>query len=92
MVEDYLASTPWNCDPFCVAVDLGTNAQGQREVALVQGYSYDRIVVGADGNPSVPAPEIAPRQPLDRNATVEVREETNRYIYVNGQRVGQPLD
>jgi hypothetical protein len=92
MVEDYLASTPWNCDPFCVAVDLGTNAQGQREVALVQGYGYERIVVGADGQPPVPAPETAPQQPFDRNATVEVREETGRYIYVNGKRVGQPLD
>jgi hypothetical protein len=92
MVEDYLASTPWNCDPFCVAVDLGTNAQGQREVALVQGYGYERIVVGADGQPPVPALETAPQQPFDRNATVEVREETGRYIYVNGKRVGQPLD
>jgi hypothetical protein len=92
MVEDYLQGVPWICTEACIAVDLGINPQGQREVALVQGYSYERVVVGQAPAAPVAAPAVTAGPPFDANATVEVREESNRYIYVHGKRVGGPLD
>lgn len=92
MVEDYLDGAPWTCSESCVAIDLGTNAQGQREVALVQGYSYERIVVGQEPAAPIAAPAVTVDPPFDVDAMVEVREESSRYVYVNGKRVGGPLD
>lgn len=92
LIDTYLASSPWSCSSFCIALDLGTNAQGQREAALIEGSGYNRIIVDGDSELPRPPSDAQPDAPFDRNARVEVRAETNRYIHVNGKRVGQPLD
>lgn len=93
-VLDFLEQDGWACADTCVALDLGTNAAGQREVALVSDYSgYNRIVLGTVDQPvQVDRAVEDDRPPFDENAKAEVREESHRYIYVNGQRVGEPLD
>lgn len=94
LVVSHLEANPWECESYCVALDLGTDAQGRRDVALVQGYNYQRLLL-AEGAPSVPAGPAAIAEELPawgEEATVELREETGRYVYVNGRRVGDPVD
>jgi hypothetical protein len=89
-VREYLAANPWLCGDYCVAVDLGENTKGQREVAIVQRFGFERVVL--DGTSA--SPVAAPAKPveLQRDSQVEIREETARYIYVDGERIGGPVD
>lgn len=94
LVIAHLEANPWDCDSFCVALDIGPDAEGRRQVALVQGYNYQRLSL-AEGAPGVPAGPAALAEELPawgEEAEVELREETGRYVYVNGRRVGDPLD
>jgi hypothetical protein len=94
-VLEYLQSNPWQCSEYCVAVDLGTAAGGAREVALVQGYGYERVLLNGANGQAVPRPplQITPQtRKFGPGSAVEVREETTRYIYVDGRRVGGPVE
>ncbi|MXO72716.1 DUF4153 domain-containing protein [Alteraurantiacibacter buctensis] len=93
-VEALLNAEPWRCSVYCVALDLGAQADGGRQIALVQGYGYEQLTLPADpASPAAPpAPEVAPAAvPLNEQSRVEVREETVRYIYIDGKKLGQPL-
>ena len=88
----YFATAPWTCTVSCVAVDLGMTDGGAREVVLVDGYQYQRLSLDPQGRDTrgVQQAEVLPD--FDANARVELREESRRYVYVNGRRVGEPLD
>ncbi len=88
----HLNTNPWQCSEYCIAVDLGTNDKGLREVALVQGYNYSRVQLGDDGAGTEASEEAHAMPQFNRESTVEVREETGRYVYVNGERVGERLN
>lgn len=90
-VRAYLASNPWMCDPSCVALDLGTDSGGRRDVALVMGYSYSRLKLDGEGA-NLPLGPAAPTEEPEGEPVVELREETTRFVYVNGRRVGDPVD
>lgn len=92
LVRGHLETNPWQCRELCVAIDLGTTPGGQREVALVQDYGYERILLGK--SPAAPAaPQVAREATsLKADSRVELREETTRYIYVDGERMGGPVD
>jgi hypothetical protein len=92
LVLAHLENNPWLCGELCVALDLGTNAAGLREVALVQGYTYQRVELGGDGAPEAEVTDSQVMPEFNAQSTVEVRAETRRYIYVNGERIGQPID
>ncbi|MCL6250957.1 DUF4153 domain-containing protein [Altererythrobacter sp. KTW20L] len=100
-VEAFLDYEPWRCADYCVALDLGELPAGSHRIALVQRYGYETVdlpAVGADGETiaAVPADprEVAAENPgpLSEDSVVEVREEMTRYIYVDGKKVGEPVD
>lgn len=91
LVLDYLRREPWMCADYCVAVDLGLNRQGRRRVALVQGMGFNEVELDSGGQVAAPAAQPAPPA-VTPNSRVELREETTRYLYVDGKRVGQALD
>jgi hypothetical protein len=91
LVLDHLRREPWLCSDYCVAVDLGLNQQGRRRIALVQGMGFNEVELDSGGQ--VAAPAVQPARPaLTPNSRVELRDETTRYIYVDGKRMGQALD
>lgn len=91
LVRTYLASNPWQCNPSCVVLDLGTDSGGRRDVALVQGYTYNRLRLNEAGQ-DLPLGASPPSEAVGEDSVVELREEISRFVYVNGRRVGDPLD
>lgn len=94
-VNALLQAEPWRCSVYCVALDLGPQADGSRQIALVNSYGYEQLNLPADASlPPVPLPAVAPPagQPLTATTRLELREETVRAIYVDGKRLGPPLD
>ena len=92
LVIEYLQTHRSVCEKFCVALDLGPSRNGKRDVALVEEYGYERVSLPAGR--SVP-PASEPRQasrPFGRASQVEIRPVEQRYVFVDGQRVGEPLD
>jgi hypothetical protein len=92
MVVDHLRSNRYLCDGFCVALDLGPNKDGGREVAFVMNGRYQRVALpGGTLEPSTEvAPPALPR--FGRDSTVELGTVEKRYILVDGRPVGPPLD
>ncbi len=99
-VEAYLDYEPWRCSDYCVALDLGAQADGTHRIALVQRFGYELVDLPAtkDGDPApVPVPDVQvpanlPSGPMTDETVVELREETTRSIYVDGRRVGSPVE
>jgi hypothetical protein len=100
-VETLLGYEPWRCDDYCVALDLGGQPNGTHAIALVQRNGYERLVlppVNPDGSdaPVLPMEPAAPsreaRNAFSDDTRVEIREESTRYIYVDGQKMGGPLE
>ena len=90
LVVEYLRSNAYACSRFCVAVDLGTSRTGQREVALVENGRYLRVALPA-GTPE-PATEAAPAAPpFGPSSTVEIRTVAERYIFVDGRKIGPAI-
>jgi lipoprotein signal peptidase len=91
MVVEYLRANAFACREFCVALDLGVNDEGQREVALVENGRYMRVALPA-GTPE-PTTEVAPApQPaFGPSSEVEIRTVPERYIFVDGRKVGPPV-
>lgn len=62
-IRAFLATEPWRCEDYCVALDLGQQSAGTHRIALVQRYGYEVIDLPprmADGSvargvPVVPA-------------------------------------
>jgi hypothetical protein len=91
LVRSYLATSPWQCAPSCVALDLGLDVEGRQAVALVQGFGYNRLVFDKAG--AVVAPEVGPAASTNpAEPVIELREETTRFVYVNGRRIDTPVD
>ncbi len=89
---DYLRANQWQCGSYCVALDLGAAADGARDVALVTGGSYQTIRFPRSGGGSV-APRAAPAAvPLAPTNKVEIRSIERRYITIDGNPIGDPLD
>jgi hypothetical protein len=100
-VEAFLDVEPWRCSEYCVALDLGAQADGRHRVALVQRFGYEAVdlpplAAGGVAAPAIPADTAAapsvPAGPLTAETVVELREEMTRYIYVDGKKVGEPVD
>ena len=90
-----LRSEPWSCEDYCLAIDLGVNGEGVREIALLQEYGMEVFSMRADDagmRETVEAPARGPsRGPLNKDSVVEVRTVTERYIFVDGVKMRQPL-
>lgn len=89
----YLQENPWQCDNSCVAVDLGSSANGKRKVALVDSDSVQELElpltdVKGELQLTVTVPDTTNLKPA---STVEIREVRKRYVFVDGKPVGQPL-
>ena len=95
-VLEYLQTRPELCAAHCVALDLGAGPEGQREIALVQNYGYTRLILPTPADAGrATEPPIEPLEaagPLRPDSTVEIREETRRYIFIDGKPLPQPLD
>jgi hypothetical protein len=100
-VETFLDAEPWRCNEFCVALDLGAQASGFHRIALVQSYGYETFdlpPVGEEGvtAPAVPAATAAAPDGstgrLNAYSVVELREEVTRSIFIDGRRVGVPVE
>jgi len=91
LVIDYLRLNPSTCTEFCVALDLGAERDGRRDVALVSRGTYERVWL-PDAAPAVGNVRYEVPGKFDHDSSVEIRELTKRYIFVDGKPVGQPLD
>jgi uncharacterized protein DUF4153 len=92
LVVEYLETHRSVCSKFCVAIDLGKAGDGKREVALVEQSGFQRVSLpdGADvlvGNEQYDVPAN-----FGHASTVEIRSIQQRYVFVDGKPVGQPLD
>jgi hypothetical protein len=93
LVIDYLQTDRSACPKFCVALDLGQRKDGRRDVALVWQDSYQRVSLPDDGLARVVGNERydVPRE-FGPGSKVEIRPVEQRYVFVDGRRVGEPLD
>lgn len=89
-VVERLRHESWRCREYCLALDLGENAAGQRQIALVEGGSYE-VMTMADGDPAVP-PEAREYPSLGEDSVVELRTVPRRYVFIDGQPVGGPVE
>ena len=89
-LQAYVRDHSYSCFDMCIGVDLG-EIGGTRQVALLQGSTYTRLKVPASG-PLTEAPPPAPTPPISADSAVEVRPVERRYIVVDGQPFGPPLD
>jgi hypothetical protein len=89
-VLDYLIGHPYQCEDRCVALDLGEAADGERRIAIVQGGSYEVILLKPDGAPVPEQRTGGPIAPLGPESVVEIGE--GRVIRVDGKIVGPPVD
>lgn len=91
MVVEYLRANAYVCRAFCVALDLGVNDSGGREVALVENGHYTRVALPA--GTLEPSTEVVPAasRPFGAASEVEVRTVPERYIFIDGRRIGPPL-
>jgi hypothetical protein len=98
LVIDYLRANSYPCSEFCIALDLGTAEDGKRDVALITRYSYQAVALptGEDiaAREAVRAAEEAATEvpELSPESKVEIRTIEQRYIYVDGRRIGPSLD
>lgn len=92
LVMGRLQAEPYRCTSPCVALDLGTDAQGVREIALVETAGYDVLRFGGSEAASADNALAETPPPLTGTSRVELREEAARYIYVDGRRVGIAID
>lgn len=98
LVIDYLRANTYPCSEFCIALDLGTGEGGKRDVALITRYSYQAVTLPTEediaAREAVKAAKEAAREipELTRRSKVEIRTLEQRYIYVDGWRIGPPLD
>jgi hypothetical protein len=91
LVRDWLRANPWGCSETCVALDLGPVAGGKRRIALVNGPGYQTVELPTS-DPYVEVARPAPRVTLRPDSKVEIRTLSRRYIVVDGQPIGQPLE
>ncbi len=94
MVEDWLETQPWRCSVTCAALDLGTDAQGHRRVAFVEGQSVEQLAFKDGVIIEAVAPNFSPPAITDEGhvPTIEVRPFTGRQIYRDGKPVGEPFE
>ena len=92
LVIDHLRANSWDCPSYCVALDLGQTDDGRRDVALVSSTNYTRVYLPGRPDQARP-PEVAPAvKPLGPGSAVEVRTVERRYIFVDGEPVGPPIE
>jgi hypothetical protein len=92
LVLDHLKGNPWQCNERCVALDLGPEELGGRRVAIVQGSSYEEVLLKPGQSASALPREAAPAGPMKDDSIVEIRELPTRYIFVDGRPLPKPLD
>ena len=93
MVVAYLRTNSFLCEEFCIALDLGPGKDaGEREVAFVQNGRYQRVSLPS--GVMEPRTEVAPAASarFGRGSRVEIGTVEKRYIIVDGQPVGPPLE
>lgn len=92
LVIDYLQTHRAVCAQFCVALDLGKGKDGGRDIALVDQSSYQRVSLPADTRELVGNERYDVPPKFGPASKVEIRNVEQRYIFVDGRSVGQPLD
>ena len=92
LVIDHLRANSWDCPNYWVALDLGLTDDGRRDVALVSSTNYTRVYLPGRPDQARP-PEVAPAvKPLGPGSAVEVRTVERRYIFIDGEPVGPPIE
>ena len=98
LVLDYLVANPWLCDERCVAVAIGPETDGRRDVAIVQNRTFTTVRLPADPEGNVEAAGAAVRAAaaetrlLQANSKVEIGTVEKRYIFIDGEPLDRPLD
>ena len=85
----------YECTEYCVAIDVGTNAEGEREIALIEGGRF-RIYRMTGEPPAPPEPMRETGGPrygeLKEGSEIEIRTYEQRYIVIDGKPLRQSLD
>ncbi len=92
MVVDYLRANSHLCQDECVALDIGPGEKGGRLVAIVQSGRYQ--LVDLPSGVLEPKVEVAPAgiSAFGKESRVEIGTVERRYIMVDGQPIGPPLN
>ncbi|MGZ3247239.1 MAG: DUF4153 domain-containing protein [Croceibacterium sp.] len=90
MVLAYLEANSFQCQQACVAVDLGSLANGRRKVALVSAQGFTELELSDTGGSEIVTGADAPT--LKPGSNVEIRDVSRRYIFVDGKPMLMPLD
>jgi hypothetical protein len=91
-VLNYLKAHPGECQDACVALDLGSFANGGRKVVLVQSSGFTEMAFTPSGTSQELGPgAYALGAALKPNSKVEIREVPKRYIFVDGKPMAEPL-
>ncbi|ANU08621.1 DUF4153 domain-containing protein [Paraurantiacibacter namhicola] len=92
----------WQCEEFCVGLDLGVGEDGKQRVAVISGSNYEIMRFDPSGDAEIEA-ELAVEETaieveggarggsVTRDSTVEIRDVQKRYIFVDGKPLGRPL-
>lgn len=90
-----LRERPWDCHEYCLALDIGLNAEGHRQVALIQSRAFEIYTMDADqvadGAVPEPARDGSTSGELNRESVVGIRTIPQRYIVIDGKPMASPL-
>jgi hypothetical protein len=93
LVLDYLARNAWYCDTACMAVEVGREGDGRRNIALISQSDQPILRVQLPEGRAQTWPDPAENDSDYRSgSSVDVREVPTRYLFVDGKQVGEPLD
>ncbi|MEC7742187.1 MAG: DUF4153 domain-containing protein [Pseudomonadota bacterium] len=101
LVRRHVRARSWRCDNPCVALDMGTDQNGVRKVALIENGRVTWEEFGPPDSPDEDAVARAveatsmdqgPVPDQQADSEVEIREWTGRRIYIDGKPAGQPFE
>ena len=92
LVEAFLRANPHRCRDYCVALQLEPQGEnGRHRLALVEQYGFEVIELPLDPQREPVRPGPPERPQLDEDSRVEVRKVSTEYIFIDGQRLDQPI-
>jgi len=94
LVLDYLKANPYRCEVSCVALELHAGGDSPADVVLVDRWNRTRLTRAAPGAQVLLVEVGKSEDPVELkpDSTVEIREQSARYVFIDGKAVGPPLE
>ncbi|HSQ95470.1 MAG TPA: DUF4153 domain-containing protein [Croceibacterium sp.] len=94
LVLAYLETNPSQCEGICVALELDRTTDGRRKVALLGGrtlYGYPTLLLGAGKKAEIESVKPIQERRLNADARIEIRSISEKYVFIDGQPIGNPI-